>query len=107
MKKIAIKYFSAFEKKDISTIKELLDINVKLRDWDIEATGIDSVIAASINIFNSLEFISVQVLNIFQDQNIVIGELIIEINKKDVIRVVDIIEFNSLGKICAIRAFKG
>jgi hypothetical protein len=107
MKSIAIKYFNAFENKDISSIKELLDNNVELRDWDIDAIGIESVIAATTNIFDSVECISVQVVNILHDQNFVAGELNIIINKTNSIRVVDIVEFNSLGKICSIRAYKG
>jgi len=107
MKGIAIKYFNAFESKDISTIKELFDNDVTLRDWEVDAKGVDSVIAATTNIFNSVDFISVQVINIFHDRNFVIGELIITINKTESIRVVDIIEINSLYKICSIRAYKG
>jgi hypothetical protein len=107
MKSIAIKYFNAFENRDISSIKGLLDNNVTLRDWDIGATGIDSVMAATTNIFDSVECISVQVLNILHDKNFVVGELNITINNIESIRVVDIIEFNSLGKICSIRAYKG
>jgi hypothetical protein len=107
MKNIAIRYFNAFENKDLSSIRELLDINVELRDWDIEATGIESVIAATNNIFNSVECISLEMINIFHDRNFVIGEMKITINKANSIRVVDIIEFNSLCKICTIRAYKG
>lgn len=107
MKSIAIKYFNAFESKDLSTLRELFDNNVTLRDWEVEATGVDSVIAAATKIFNSVEFISVQVINIFHDRNFVVSELIITINKSESIRVVDILEINSLCKICSIRAYKG
>jgi hypothetical protein len=78
-----------------------------LRDWEVEATGIDSVIAAATKIFNSAEFISIQVINIFYDRNFVASELIITINKAEPIRVVDILQINSLYKICSIRAYKG
>jgi limonene-1,2-epoxide hydrolase len=107
MKSIAIKYFNAFESKDLSTLRELFDNDVTLRDWDVEATGVDSVIAAATKIFNSVEFISVQVINIFHDGNFVVSELIITINKTESVRVVDILEINSLYKICSIRAYKG
>ena len=107
MKITAIKYFEAFEKKDINSIREMFDINVTLRDWEISALGIDSVLAATAKIFYLVETISIQKINIFQDQAFVVGELKIMINGLNPIHVVDIIEFSSMGKICAIRAFKG
>ena len=107
MKITAIKYFEAFEKKDINSIREMFDINVTLRDWEISALGIDSVLTATAKIFYLAETISIQTINIFQDHAFVVGELNIKINGLNSIHVVDIIEFNSMGKICAIRAFKG
>jgi hypothetical protein len=107
MKSIAIKYFHAFEGKDLSALRELFDNNVTLRDWEVEATGVDSVIAAATKIFNSVEFISVQVINIFNNRNFVVSELIITINKTQSFRVVDILEFSSQCKICSIRAYRG
>jgi hypothetical protein len=107
MKNTAIKYFEAFEKKDINLIREMFDINVTLRDWEISALGIDSVLVETAKIFDLAETISVQIINIFQEQAFVVGELNITINGLNSINVVDIIEFNSIGKICKIRAFKG
>ena len=107
MKITAIKFFEAFEKKDINSIREMFDINVTLRDWEINALGIDSALAAIAKIFYSAETISIQAINIFQEQAFVVGELNIAINGLNSINVVDIIEFSSTGKICAIRAFKG
>ena len=107
MKFTAIKYFDAFEKKDISAILEIFDADVKLRDWEISAIGIDSVLTAITHIFCSVETLSIQIINIFQNKAFVVAELNITTNNINSIHVVDIIEFNSNGKICAIRAFKG
>jgi hypothetical protein len=107
MKITAIKYFDAFGKKDISAIRDILDNNVKLRDWEMNASGIDSVLAATAKIFCSAEVISIKIINILQHQTFVVAELDITINNINSIHVVDIIEFNSNGKIGAIRAFKG
>jgi len=106
MKITAIKYFEAFEKKDINIIREMFDINVTLRDWEISALGIDSVLKATAEIFYFAETISIQIINIFEDHALVVCELKVTINGLDSVHVVDIIEFNSIGKICAIRAFK-
>ena len=107
MKIIANKYIEAFEKKDINSIRELLDINVTLRDWEISASGIDAVLAANAKIFHFAETISIQIINIFQDHAFVICELKVTINGLNSVHIVDIIEFNSIGKICSIRAFQG
>ena len=107
MKITAIKYFEAFEKKDINSIREIFDINVTLRDWEISALGIDAVLAATAKTFHFAETISIQIINIFQDHALLVCELKVTINGLNPIHVVDIIEFNSIGKICVIRAFKG
>jgi hypothetical protein len=107
MKTTAIKYLDAFEKKNLFAISEMLDANVTLRDWEISASGIDSVLAATARIFYSAESISINIKNIIQEQTFVAVEVIIEFNRLNSIHVVDIIEFNSIGKICAIKAFKG
>ena len=101
------KYFEAFERKDINAIGELVDNNVKLRDWEISVAGIESFLAANNEIFCSAENISIQLINVIENPTFVVAELDIKINNIKTIHVVDIIEFNSIGKISAIRAFRG
>jgi hypothetical protein len=103
----AKKYFEAFEKKDINAIRELFDPDVKLRDWEISVSGIDSVLAATNEIFCSAESISIKLICIIQSPAFVVVELDISIDNINPIHVVDLIEFSSTGKICAIRAFRG
>ena len=85
----------------------MFDSNVNLRDWEIDERGIESVCKANLKIFNSVESINVFPRLIVSENKYVFAELEIIINNKDLIKVVDIIEFNDDQKIINIRAFKG
>ena len=107
LKEITLKYFKDFSSKDISSLKEVFANDMVLRDWEIEAKGIDAVIKANQNIFNNVISIFVDPQNLYQEGNIVIGELKIVINDSEIIYVVDLIEFNEDNKIKRIYAYKG
>lgn len=107
MKNIALKYFQAFSNKDINSLQNIFDEGIVLRDWDIYAEGIHAVLDANSKIFSTVEAIMVTPKNMYQDGNVVIAEVDIEINASELIKVIDIIEFTYGGKIRAIRAFKG
>ena len=53
LKKLSIEYFELFSNKDIEKLKEMFDSSINLRDWEINARGIEEVITANLNIFNS------------------------------------------------------
>ena len=93
-------------KKKYFIIKRFLSNDVVLKDWEIQAHGIDKVIAANNNIFNNVKSIFVDIKNLYQDANIVIGEIEIMVNQSETLNVVDIIEFNEKGKIKRIFAYK-
>ena len=46
-------------------------------------------------------------INIYCDENTVIAELKIVINKTEIISVIDVVQFNQDDKIISIRAYKG
>ena len=107
LKEITLKYFQDFSNKDISSLKKVFANDIVLRDWEIEAKGIDAVIKANQNIFNNVISIVVDPQNLYQEGNIVIGELKIVINDSEMIYVVDLLEFNKDNKIKRIFAYKG
>ncbi len=107
LKKIALKYFEDFSSKDILSLKKVFANDIVLRDWEIEARGINAVIKANENIFNNVVSIFVEPQNLYQEDNIVIGELKIIINESEILYVVDLIEFNKENKIKRIYAYKG
>ena len=107
LKDIVKQYFMDFSNKDILSLEKAFADNIVLRDWEIEANGIDSVIAANKNIFNNVNTITVEIQNLYQENNIVIGEIKIILNQSETLNVVDIFEFNQKGDIERIFAYKG
>jgi len=80
---------------------------VVLRDWNVEAIGVENVLKANIEIFETFPKIEIKINSLYIDRATVIIELIITLNDSISMKVVDIIEFTSVGKIKSIRAFKG
>ena len=107
LKEKVLGYLKCFSSKKISSLKDFFSTDIVLRDWEIEAHGIDEVIEANKNIFNNVKSIFVEIKNLYQEGNIVIGELEIIINKSETLFVVDIFEFNEKNKIKRIFAYKG
>ena len=104
---IAKKYFNLFSNKDIQNLKLLFAENISLRDWQISEKGIQNVINANNNIFESCDSIKVNILKIYEIQKVIVAELKIIIDQNIVLLVVDVIEFDEMDRICSIRAYKG
>lgn len=107
IKSIARDYFSAFSKKDLNKLKQFFSRNISLRDWETLALGRDEVCQANKIFFDTVATIDVDLINIFVDGYNLIGDLIITIDSKETIKVVDIIEFDQDLKIISIKAYKG
>ena len=108
LKEICKLYFNLFSKKDIDGLSKLFSNDVTLRDWDILAIGKDEVIAANKNIFDNLDRINVKLLSqslVHNDR--VFNQILIEIDNKETLRVVDIISFDNNGLIKKVEAYKG
>jgi steroid delta-isomerase len=107
LKKLALNYFEAFRKADIAELRALFSDKVCLRDWNVDVQGIESVISENSKIFETLNDISVNVINLYEDSNTVVAELSITANGEPAIKVVDILEFDEQQKLVAIKAYKG
>ena len=107
LKEIVSSYLKCFSEKKISSLKDFFSNDIVLRDWEIEAHGIDEVIEVNKNIFNNVKSIFVEIKSLYQEENIVIGELKIIINQSETLLVVDVFEFNEKKEIKRIFAFKG
>ena len=103
---IAKIYFQAFSNKDLDLVRSLLDNDVTLVDWDGDHQGIDNVINHTRIIFDSVQDLRVDVIDTMRSENKVCGRLSIRSGGEH-IPVVDIIEFNSKGKITGITAYRG
>lgn len=107
LKILANDYFESFSKKNLDHIESMLSSEVILKDWDIFAEGKKDFLLTTKNIFDSVNTIKVEVKNMYIDKNTIIAKLEILINSKDLLKVVDIIQFDRNGKILNIRAYKG
>ena len=107
LKSICLEYFETFSRKDLDGLGAMFTGDITLRDWEISATGIDEVLAANKKIFDSVEYIHVMPLHLYQDNNTVTAELSIVVSDAVHLSVVDVIKFNNAGKISSIRAYKG
>jgi hypothetical protein len=107
LKSLCLEYFETFSRKDLHGLEVMFTGDVTLRDWEISATGIDEVLAANKKIFDSVEYIHVMPLHLYQDNNTVTAELSIVVSGAVHLSVVDVIKFNSAGKIVSVRAYKG
>lgn len=106
VKDLAQIYFRIFSQKNVDALYELYANNVTLHDWNINLSGIEEVINANKNFFDSVNTIHVNVLNIADNSNTVFAQLEIIINNSEIINVVDVIEFDTISKIRKIMAYK-
>ena len=102
-----IRYFKLFSEKNIVLLREMFAEDISLIDWEVKAFGIDGVVEQNLKIFNSVKSIDVKPKSFISEGKKFSVELEIFINKTDLIKVVDIIEFNERGLIKSIRAYKG
>jgi len=107
LKELTLKYFNTFSNKDVDGLRELFSNDVTLRDWELNVGGSAYVLHENKKMFNLFDSIKIIPLNVAVTGNITVSEIELHINESEIIRVVDVIEFNDNGKICAVRAYKG
>jgi len=106
LKQLATEYFATFSRKDLDGLADMFTANAVLRDWTGSAEGIDNVLAANKNIFDSVDTIVVTPLSLYEDGNTVAAEIEILVNGAEKLLVVDVIIFEG-DKISNLRAYKG
>ena len=102
-----VAYLTHYANKDIARISEMLAEDVTLRDWKISVSGKASVIAETEKNFQAADTVAIEILHLYQEEQGVAAELRIIVDGKDILYVVDVVTFNTDGKIKAIRAFIG
>ena len=107
---LCMKYFELFSNQDIEGLSELLADDICLIDWEINEIGINNVITANKNIFNSVDSIYVEPKIICVKENIAMCKIDIIINKnlenEEHLKVIDILSFNDKNLISRISAYK-
>jgi len=104
--KIALKYFSTFQKKDLYSIEKMFAKDIELRDWNVSAKGIKKVLKINQKIFRSCEILKVRPIKTYISDNYVVAELKIKMDDKNFL-VLDILKFNKDKKIKEIKAYLG
>mgnify|MGYP001345688067 CR=1 FL=1 len=112
IKEKAKEYFKLFEKGNDIGLSEMYDDEIQLIDWGGSYNGKEDVLSMNRELFESSK-ISVTIRSIEVGMspagfpsNRVYCKIYIQINN-DMIKVMDVIDFNEEGKITKIEAYKG
>lgn len=103
---LAIRYFQSFSNKDLATLDLLMADNIVLTDWDGQAVGKTEVLNFNKTLFEKFETLNVDIVKIAIGQDTVMAEIRVIVNNKDVVNVVDVIDYDQDDKIKSIRAYK-
>jgi hypothetical protein len=100
-------FLSAYERKDIDTISQMLASDIVLRDWNYEVSGLDAAVAEYSKNFRDADSLRIAVIQILESESGVAAELEIVVNDSEKISVVDIFTFGEDSKIASVIAYKG
>lgn len=100
-------YFKYFSNKDLDSLSELFAEDVRLEDWEIAEATKEKVLEANKKIFDSVDTIIVKPLYFYYDnEDSFAVEILIVVDDKEFLEVVDIIRFNEEGLIDSVKAYK-
>ena len=112
------KYFLAFQEKDLVTISELFSDDIVLKDWVVELNGKEKVLKFNEEVFDKFETISISFDNFFHCDSVFLTDSTheagynifacpIKIILDDIsLDVLDLISFDTKGKIVSVTAYK-
>ena len=78
-----------------------------MRDWNLSVFGRLEVLRETAKNFTEAKMIEINILTVFENPDMVAGELHITIDETIDLYVVDVLTFDQDGKIAAIRSYKG
>lgn len=102
-----LKYFKYFSNKDLKSLSEIFDENITFTDWQIAAIGKEQVLECNLQVFSSVDKLKVDIIEIIQKDLTFVCQLIITVNSKEKLEVIDFIKFDQNGKIISVKAYKG
>lgn len=106
-KELCLIYLKRYAEKDLLATTDMFADNIMLRDWKISVRGKSAALVETRKNFESVDTIQIKPLFLYENHDTVAAELKIIINDRDELYVVDVIKFNSLGKIQSIHAYLG
>ncbi len=105
LERLGYDYFSIFSDKNIDALGERFAEDITLTDWENSAQGKNDVLEINSNIFTAVNSIMLEVEKVWSNDLSLVAELRINVDG-NILKVVDILEFNSELKIKAIRAYR-
>lgn len=100
-------YLRHYADKNLQAIADMLAEEIHLRDWNISVFGKAEALRETAKNFAEAESLEIRVLEVYESADTVAGELHIVVNDIIDLYVVDVVTFNTQGKITAIRSYKG
>lgn len=102
---LAVRYLQCWANRDLASLELLLDKDCMLADWSGSVLGRDNILKTNKKVYDAAKFLSIDIKKIAVGHDCVMAELEIKINK-NLIHVVDVLDYNDEGKIQRIRAYK-
>lgn len=100
-------YLQAYSRKDLDKVLNMFAPDIHLRDWKISVKGLELAKSETEKNFQNARSIEIDLLEVFQSEDVVAGELKITVDKTEVLYVVDVLKFNNQQKISSIHAYLG
>jgi hypothetical protein len=102
-----LSYLRRYESKNLERISEMFAEDVSLRDWKISVDGKVSAVAETKANFEAAKSIQIQPLRLYEASSAVAGELKVVVDGNIELFVFEVVDFDSAGRIKAIRAYLG
>ena len=100
-------YFKFFQKKDLKNLSNIFANTVYLEDWKNKIRGKKKNLSFLKKIFIQNHFhIKIQNFFLHKTKKIISCEILITLNNKEKIKVIDVITFDKKFKITKIQAYK-
>ncbi|EON91222.1 hypothetical protein MARLIPOL_14405 [Marinobacter lipolyticus SM19] len=101
------RYLNSYSSKDVDSVSAMFSDDITIRDWKISVKGKVTAISETKKNFSNADTIKIEILNTYESQNTVAGELRITVDGSEVLYVVDVIRFDNQGLISSIKAYIG
>ncbi len=100
-------YLHAYSSKDLNAISCMLSDSVTLQDWNVSVQGKSAVIDETQRNFQAASTIGIHIKSAYEHAHSAIAELGILVDGNVALEVVDVLVFDELGQVLAIRSYKG
>ncbi len=100
-------FLKAYESKDIAAISEMFSSDVLLRDWNLEVTGKAEALREFEKNFAAAQSLKIAINAIYVSESGAAAELEILVNQTELLKVVDVVTFDTSNIITSVVSYKG